>query len=987
MFRFYLTPASISYLSQVILALSITIYFAYRAWAARNTREPHALLLLGFFASIALFSLLLFVEVSLQRGSDLYAIYLENTVLGIGLMLLLQFAYRFPKLYPQRRIESLLVLVLSLAYILWEFITAVNRFQHLIGQGEVLWRPYAADYALTALLLWVPVVLLRQSITASQPTGKVSLKSLHCLLHPHGKSSQAARDLAIVYFIPFILSLINIFTTYKLLPRAGFFISLSWGISIALTGFAIIYLDQLAETTSFIIKLLGITLMTTLAILGMAGWAIVPAYAQVYHPHLPEHRTLRFTPNAQGGYDVHEVPFYFEDATGDPLFEDESFNPMAMPVEFTFPFYGKVYDRVYLSTYGAIVVGKEAFFADLNYRYGGPVPAIFPLLIDLNTDNLLVNRQPDRLVVTWYQKPATNFPDQVFTFQAVLYTDGTFDLTYGDLPDHLTYLPNNDPAASPWVIGATPGQLTQEVQRVDFNRLPVSGDSRGIVQDYQLDFRQHLHQMLLPLAYMIFISSVMFIIGFPILLRSTLVRPLNALLAGVQAMNQGDYSREVPVKFPDEIGFLTRSFNAMARELGVLIGDLEQKVEERVAEIKRINKELEISREQIAILHDIDKAILGAESPQSIAQSILGRLSKIIPCKRVSVLEFDEHAVCVLAVEAAPGFDLSLGWLNEMYGSTHRHLTLRAVDNIRTIAQTSVLQDAMLSQNISAYMIVPLVAQGQIIGVMVIESDQPNAFNTEHQALATQVSGMLALALAQARLRIALQKHVEELRAQNAELDAFAHTVAHDLRNPLSIVMGFTDILLENKRLCEDADAFQAVSLIEARAKNMADIIQALLLLASVRQEEVELTPLDMGSIVDDVLLHLSYTLEKAQAQVIYPSEWPQALGYRSWIVEVWTNYITNALKYGGTPPRIELGSDVLPDGRVRFWVRDNGPGISPEKMTQLFTPFTRLDRSKDGHGLGLSIVRRIMDRLGGDVFVESTIGEGSTFGFILPGV
>ncbi len=102
---------------------------------------------------------------------------------------------------------------------------------------------------------------------------------------------------------------------------------------------------------------------------------------------------------------------------------------------------------------------------------------------------------------------------------------------------------------------------------------------------------------------------------------------------------------------------------------------------------------------------------------------------------------------------------------------------------------------------------------------------------------------------------------------------------------------------------------------------------------------------------------------------------------------EVWFNYISNAIKYGGQPPRVELGADFPPDapGMVRFWVRDNGPGLTPEEQSRLFTPFTQVRHTGRGHGLGLSIVKRIVEKLGGQVSVESQPGQGSTFFFTLP--
>ena len=109
-------------------------------------------------------------------------------------------------------------------------------------------------------------------------------------------------------------------------------------------------------------------------------------------------------------------------------------------------------------------------------------------------------------------------------------------------------------------------------------------------------------------------------------------------------------------------------------------------------------------------------------------------------------------------------------------------------------------------------------------------------------------------------------------------------------------------------------------------------------------------------------------------------------MGYGPWIEEVWSNYISNAMKYGGQPPQVTLGYDVLTNGWVRFWVKDNGPGIDPVAQKRLFQEFERLDQKRaQGYGLGLSVVRRIMERLGGEVGVESAVGVGSLFFFTLP--
>ena len=239
------------------------------------------------------------------------------------------------------------------------------------------------------------------------------------------------------------------------------------------------------------------------------------------------------------------------------------------------------------------------------------------------------------------------------------------------------------------------------------------------------------------------------------------------------------------------------------------------------------------------------------------------------------------------------------------------------------------------------------------------------------------------------RAEEALRQYTLDLQADNEELDAFAHTVAHDLKNPLTLITGFAE-MLEGDYATMSSEELQHYSQIIVRSGHkMSNIIDELLLLASVRKiEEMEMRPLDISSIVAEAQQRLAYEIERLQAEIILPVAWPVVLGYGPWVEEVWVNYLDNALKYGGRPPRVELGARVQLDSMVRFWVRDNGPALTPEEQARLFIPFIRLDQvSAKGHGLGLPIARRIVEKLGGQVGVESEVGKGSIFSFTLPGV
>ena len=189
----------------------------------------------------------------------------------------------------------------------------------------------------------------------------------------------------------------------------------------------------------------------------------------------------------------------------------------------------------------------------------------------------------------------------------------------------------------------------------------------------------------------------------------------------------------------------------------------------------------------------------------------------------------------------------------------------------------------------------------------------------------------------------------------------------------------------------ERTDATDFAERLFQTSLKMNHIIDELLLFATVRQAEVEPLPLDMAEIVAEVEKRMAYTLAQSAARLVKPEQWPVALGHAAWVEQVWVNYISNALKYStspkeDTPLDVELGYDGPVENQIRFWVRDHGPGIAPEAKARLFTPFTRLDKARaEGHGLGLSVVKRIVEKLGGRVGVESVLGQGSLFFFTLP--
>lgn len=403
---------------------------------------------------------------------------------------------------------------------------------------------------------------------------------------------------------------------------------------------------------------------------------------------------------------------------------------------------------------------------------------------------------------------------------------------------------------------------------------------------------------------------------------------------------------------------------------------------------------LENQNQTLQLLNKASKALVETLDTEIVLERILQVTNKIIGAEGSSVWLWDDakpgwltcraahypkHVKSLIGQRVEQGQGLA-GWVG-MYGKS---AVVRDTETDPRFYPGVDNQSGFLTKSIIA---VPLNMRAGTIGVLEIVNKKGDTFTESDLTVATTIAASAAVAIENARLVETLQTQNEDLQAQNEELDAFDHSVAHDLQNPLSLIVGFTDVLrqAEHKTIPE-ADRQSALEMIMSSAQKMSTIIHELLLLSSIRKVEVEKVPLNMGDIVDAALMRVSHLIESYEAEIIRPDIWPIALGHAAWIEEVWENYISNAMKYGGRPPKIELGATIESDGDlVRFWVRDNGKGLTLEEQSRLFAPFTRLSSIRvTGQGLGLSIVHRVMNKLDGDVAIDSRPGEGSTFSFLL---
>ncbi|HEY9883732.1 MAG TPA: ATP-binding protein [Thermosynechococcaceae cyanobacterium] len=250
-------------------------------------------------------------------------------------------------------------------------------------------------------------------------------------------------------------------------------------------------------------------------------------------------------------------------------------------------------------------------------------------------------------------------------------------------------------------------------------------------------------------------------------------------------------------------------------------------------------------------------------------------------------------------------------------------------------------------------------------------------------------------------MRSQLQKYAAELeqrvvertvrlQAANDELEAFSYTVAHDLRAPLRGVESYASALMEDYGAQLDEVAQDYIHQVIASIHRMNTLVQDLLAYSHLSREEIELVPVSLTHVLADAQVQLEPTLKERHAEITVAEPLPRVMGHYSTLVQVVANLLSNAAKFtvGESKPQIYLWAEAK-QSQVRLWVEDNGIGIEPQYQQQIFGVFERL-HARDaypGTGIGLAIVRKGVERLGGRSGVESIPGQGSRFWVELQGV
>ncbi len=409
----------------------------------------------------------------------------------------------------------------------------------------------------------------------------------------------------------------------------------------------------------------------------------------------------------------------------------------------------------------------------------------------------------------------------------------------------------------------------------------------------------------------------------------------------------------------------------------------------------RLLEAVQEQREQLSTLRDIDQAILSAESPVEIASEALQRVRALIPFKSatVTVIDWDAGTAHVLA---APDNVLDAPTtlpLDEVYLSDTVAAGETEVLSDDAYAPVPEAEERMHEMGLRSILCLPMVVEGDVIGVVHVGRTEPDAFTESDWQVGRELADHMAIAIRQSQLLEEVQEQRERLeervQERTEELESFTYSVSHDLRTPLRAIDGYTRILKEEHADQLDEEGRDLLNVVYESAQTMGDLIDDLLTLSRLGRREMHRVPIDMEALAQEACDELKRAHpDRAEDVTFACRELPTAFGDRSMIRQVFSNLLSNALKFTREEdaPRVEVTAEDRGE-EIVYAVRDNGVGFSMEYADKLFGVFERLhdDEAFEGTGVGLAVVERIIRRHGGEVWGKGTEGEGATMFFTLP--
>jgi signal transduction histidine kinase len=476
-----------------------------------------------------------------------------------------------------------------------------------------------------------------------------------------------------------------------------------------------------------------------------------------------------------------------------------------------------------------------------------------------------------------------------------------------------------------------------------------------------------------------------------ILLARQMVVPIRALQVGAQQLEASDFGHRIEVRTGDEIADLADHFNRMAEQLRESYTRLEQKVEERTRALAQ-------SVNEFKALEEIGRAVASSLDTEAVLATIVTRAVQLTQADAGAIYRYDaSNSVFELAEAHA---------LDQSLQNAIRSARIKLNDSIlglaskedRTIAIPDLqhapnfpLRDATLAAGFHSILVVPLLAQDEILGALVVQRRMVGDFPASTIGLMQTFAHQSVLAMNNARLFREVEQKGRELAIANEHKSQFFANMSHELRTPLNGMLGFSELLVDGLYGTLPDKAMEVLDRIQKDGKHLLGLINDVLDISKIEAGQISLSLSDYSvqAIVDTVVASTGALAHAKGIEVrsVVPSHLPIGYGDERRLTQVLLNIVGNAIKFTDTG-FVEIRVDAM-DEHFKIAVEDTGPGIPPTEQGRIFDDFHQVDnsitRQKGGTGLGLSISRRLVQAHGGHIAVHSMLGVGSTFNIVVP--
>jgi signal transduction histidine kinase len=470
-----------------------------------------------------------------------------------------------------------------------------------------------------------------------------------------------------------------------------------------------------------------------------------------------------------------------------------------------------------------------------------------------------------------------------------------------------------------------------------------------------------------------------------------LLRPISQLREGAAQIGSGDLSQRISIKTGDELETLADQFNDMAGRLQESYRDLEKKVESRTRELAQ-------SVEELRALGEVSQAINSTLDIETVLSTIVAKAVQLSGTEAGAIYVFHE-ASGAFHLRATHGMSETM-----IAAITHQHIhigetiigqtaTERKPVQIADLSEepASPVQEILLRAGYRALLAVPLLRPDHVVGALVVRRMTPGLFPKSVIDVFKTFAIQSVLAIQNARLFSEIEEKGRQLEIASKHKSQFLANMSHELRTPLNAILGYTELILDNIYGDTPEKMRGVLDRVQSNGRHLLGLINDVLDLSKIEAGQLTLSFAEFSfkDVVHNVFTALESlaTGKRLALKIEVPPNLPTGRGDERRLTQVLLNLVGNAIKFTDHGEVVIRVSAV--DGAFTVAVCDTGPGIAVADRTKIFGEFQQADdsatKTKGGTGLGLSIAKRIIEMHGGRLWVESDLGQGSTFSFTVP--